>query len=209
MGFSSASLAISEHCGIVALKDTVNRGFCSIFIDEFLCWVLIIDIIKAVALPDTQMWILFDVTAALPLVDFLPKVLHNSDRATIRGNLNDRYEVSIWPLSRQGRSDSDHYFEIAATCSCSKAACMLHGLSISWLWWWLEVLTWAAHGRGRFRNGANAACLHHLLLDSASLHGTALQSVLLLWILVFRNFPSFLEHLVDELLLCVCVLLWS
>ena len=36
VSFSSASLTVSEHRGIVALKNTVNRGFSSIFIDEFL-----------------------------------------------------------------------------------------------------------------------------------------------------------------------------
>jgi hypothetical protein len=46
-------LAISKNSGIVSFKDTVNCGFCSIFIDKFLGGVLIIDIIKAVALPDT------------------------------------------------------------------------------------------------------------------------------------------------------------
>jgi hypothetical protein len=53
VGFTSASLAISKNSGIVSFKDTVNCGFCSIFIDKFLGGVLIIDIIKAVALPDT------------------------------------------------------------------------------------------------------------------------------------------------------------
>ncbi len=87
------------------------------------------------------MWILLNVTSTLSLVKFLPEVLHDSDRATIGGNLNDRYEFSIWPLSRQGRSNSDHNFEIAATCDWKDlVGNLLHRLSIYWLGGWLEVL---------------------------------------------------------------------
>jgi len=100
VGFSGSSLAVSQNRGIVALKYTVNRSFRRIFIDKFLGGVLIIDIVEAVALPDTQMRILLDVTNAFSLVDFLSEVFHYSDRTTIGGNLNDRLEVSILALSQ-------------------------------------------------------------------------------------------------------------
>ena len=180
----------------------MDCSFCSIFVYKFLRRVLIIDIIKTIALPDTQMWILLNVTCTLSLFNFLTKVLHDSNRATIGGNLNDRYEVSVWPLSWQGRSNSDDNFEIASACDWKNLVVnLLHGLSIGWLGWWLEVLTWAADGRWWFWNGA---ALHYLLLDGAALH-----SLQLLRILVFSHFPSFLKHLVDKLLLCVSILLWS
>lgn len=95
---------------------------------------MIINIIKAVALPDTQMWIHINVTGALSLINFLAEVLHDSNRATIGGDLNDRYEFSVRPLSRQGRSNSDDNFEIASACAWKRlVARLLHGLSIGWL----------------------------------------------------------------------------
>ena len=112
----------------------MDCSFCSIFVYKFLRRVLIIDIIKTIALPDTQMWILLNVTCTLSFFNFLTEVLHDSNRATIGGNLNDRYEVSVWPLSWQGRSNSDDNFEIASACDWKNLVVnLLHGLSIGWL----------------------------------------------------------------------------
>ena len=48
-------------------------------IDSFLAAVLVIDVIEAVALPNAQMWVLFNVSCALTFIDFLAKVFHDSD----------------------------------------------------------------------------------------------------------------------------------
>lgn len=79
VGLTSASLTISQDGRVVPLKYRLDRWARRVGIDSFLATVLVIDVIEAVALPNAQMWVLFNVSCALTFINFLAKVFHDSD----------------------------------------------------------------------------------------------------------------------------------
>lgn len=100
MGFSCPSLAVSQYSCIVSFQYRLNSRFRSIGVYKFLSTILIVNVVKAVALPNTQMRTLLDVTCALSFLNLLAQILHDSNRSVIRGNFNNWHEGSVGLFTR-------------------------------------------------------------------------------------------------------------
>lgn len=112
MGLAGSGLPVGKNGSVVSLEYGLNRGFRRIGINAILSAVLVVDVVKTVALPNAKVRVLFDVSGALPLIDLLTEVLHYSDGAPIRGNLNHGSESTVRSLSWQRGSHTNHHFEI-------------------------------------------------------------------------------------------------
>ena len=139
VSLSCSCLTVGKNGRIVTFKNWEDSRFGCIFIYKFLGWHLIIDVIKRIVLPDTEMRVLFNILLPFVFTYLSSQIFHDSTWLIVILNLNNTSKLTpIYSFSRKRRPHSDNHLKVFIT----RGVVVVGLLSLKrWKTIWLERIS--------------------------------------------------------------------
>ena len=113
MSFARTCLSVCQDSRVIPLEHRLDLVLRCVGVDLLLGVRLVIDIVKAISVPDAEVRVTLDILCFLPLVVFLAQVLHYLKRSIVLAHLSDPSKTVSCLLSLQWWSHSYLYLKVA------------------------------------------------------------------------------------------------